>query len=47
MMDLLKKEIKIMGNQDGILEKPQVMYPYGIAKLYFWISPLNGWKKPS
>lgn len=47
MNDLLKKEIRIMGIHDGILEKPHVAYPYGTARPYCWSAPLNGWKIPS
>jgi hypothetical protein len=43
----LKNEIRIMGNQEGILENPQVTYPKGMASWYCWSRPLKGWKMPS
>jgi hypothetical protein len=47
MKVLLKNEIRIMGSQEGIFEKPQVAYPKGMARLYCWSRPLKGWKRPS
>jgi hypothetical protein len=34
MTDLLMNEIKIIGNQDGILAKAQKTHATGMAKLY-------------
>jgi hypothetical protein len=47
MKDLLRKEMMIIGIHEGILENPQVTYPYGMARLYCWSAPLKGWKGPS
>jgi hypothetical protein len=44
---LLKNEMRIMGSQEGILAKPHVMYPKGMARWYCCMIPLNGWKGPS
>jgi hypothetical protein len=47
MKDRLMNEIKIMGNQDGIFEKPQMTQATGRARPFFWMKPVNGWNAPS
>jgi hypothetical protein len=47
MKDLLTTEMRIIGNQEGIFEKPQKTYASGTAKPYSWICPLKGCHGPS